>query len=161
MVYLINMNLHSTMYLFKRVTRSDIVRLENIYIPLCIYLNWLSLCVVVAITNIYIPLCIYLNSSLRILRRSVFDIYIPLCIYLNIREILDYKSFKPNLHSTMYLFKRQLLHRVYTCWVNLHSTMYLFKPSSITFYLCATLYLHSTMYLFKQVARYTCSWLLR
>ena len=97
-------NLHSTMYLFQRMTASIRFSAADIYIPLCIYFNhiapgirvllniftfhYVSISTTTPLTDdvgefIYIPLCIYFNS----LRVSAIEIssyiYIPLCIYFN------------------------------------------------------------------------------
>ena len=57
----------------------------------------------------------------------------------------------PNLHSTMYLFKRREVRRHDMRKLHLHSTMYLFKLLTGTDSLSIEYYLHSTMYLFKPI----------
>ena len=97
-------HLHSTMYLFKLLTYQDMMYLILIYIPLCIYLNFISIFSIDLCNIIYIPLCIYLNdvvmtlqlkeihlhSTMYLFKPTVIPlhhicvfIYIPLCIYLN------------------------------------------------------------------------------
>ena len=53
---------------------------------------------------IYIPLCIYFNFLIHFMQKAVSFIYIPLCIYFNAVDT-DYMTYKINLHSTMYLFQ--------------------------------------------------------
>ena len=77
--------LHSTMYLFQLFSWIIRIRFIIIYIPLCIYFNFVCQLSHLHIFPIYIPLCIYFN-----LQRWHYDIqftfiYIPLCIYFNNR----------------------------------------------------------------------------
>ena len=124
--------LHSTMYLFKpfHPTQKPI-RLYEIYIPPCIYLN--------------------LSSGTSWPRGN--DIYIPPCIYLNLSGFLGNIK-QVDLHSTMYLFKRWLHCRPLLC------SWYIYIPPCIYLNLlppyCSDILwsdLHSTMYLFKLVSR--------
>ena len=57
----ININLHSTMYLFQPVLSDRDRYLVLIYIPLCIYFNENNSLMTRNGSSIYIPLCIYFN----------------------------------------------------------------------------------------------------
>ena len=58
---------------------------------------------------IYIPLCIYFNMYMSPLLPEYLYIYIPLCIYFNQSKIKEQNLFQTHLHSTMYLFQRQVV----------------------------------------------------
>ena len=55
-------NLHSTMYLFQHISTTHMIAGAIIYIPLCIYFNWLCWKWKILYVKIYIPLCIYFNQ---------------------------------------------------------------------------------------------------
>ena len=116
--------LHSTMYLFKpfHPTQKPI-RLYEIYIPPCIYLNEFDRRVGKALeTSIYIPPCIYLNPLRYAGKIRIIIIYIPPCIYLNLVCLYRGYAGEEDLHSTMYLFKpiASLLTRSSMIWFTFH-----------------------------------------
>ncbi len=70
------------MYLFQLEPRLIPYREVSIYIPLCIYFNFIETDTAVSQRNIYIPLCIYFNKKRK-----------------------DVGTYRDDLHSTMYLFQ--------------------------------------------------------
>ena len=123
----ININLHSTMYLFQPVLSDRDRYLVLIYIPLCIYFNENNSLMTRNGSSIYIPLCIYFNRTKDFKIIINIEIYIPLCIYFNNAVLEPYSLLSLYLHSTMYLFQpnRTVLRPVAD--IHLHSTMYLFQ----------------------------------
>ncbi len=142
-------NLHSTMYLFQPVKGVYTAATVSIYIPPCIYFNFLG------IAN-FVLLNLFTFHHVSISTRNAR---------------MEFSKNEGNLHSTMYLF--QLSHRQQSflflsqftfhhvsistgklrAWQhgqkNLHSTMYLFQPAAGSFADTVPFDLHSTMYLFQ------------
>ena len=54
-----------------------------IYIPLCLYFNFINLSIIVTTYIIYIPLCLYFNLGWCETNHRSKRIYIPLCLYFN------------------------------------------------------------------------------
>ena len=95
-------DLHSTMYLFQLF----VLNAHIIYFI------------------IYIPLCIYFNFLIHFMQKAVSFIYIPLCIYFNAVDT-DYMTYKINLHSTMYLFQHNLiLHKIRVIFIYIPLCIY-------------------------------------
>ena len=121
------------MYLFKPYLLARYARRSQIYIPLCIYLNWISCIMILSMKNLHSTMylfqqlgrsldsCIrlYLHSTMYLFQRvcacesnhQLTVIYIPLCIYFNVIQLINMFHFGENLHSTMYLFQPVLYDR--------------------------------------------------
>ena len=118
-------NLHSTMLLLYRKTRSRKCAPQPIYIPLCFYFIICRRSKLLCFHIIYIPLCFYFIASPRLAPPWLDHIYIPLCFYFIKTSLPAFLPLLPNLHSTMLLLYLSRKDRMTSIYSNLHSTMLL------------------------------------
>ena len=81
----------------------------EVYIPLCLYFNWLRSSMMLTPLAVYIPLCLYFNSVAIKYPWISCLVYIPLCLYFNpifaaVPLILSQFTF----HSPLYNFTNDI-----------------------------------------------------
>ena len=139
-------HLHSTMLLLYLTRNRSLLRLKNIYIPLCFYFIFCIADMILSHILIYIPLCFYFIRGTAPSGAVRERIYIPLCFYF-IDILAEYAGEIDDIYIPLcfYFIKIKTIQQMCTSQFTFHyaSTLSGIHAGSIR----QSEYLHSTMLL--------------